>query len=75
MGFWMTRVRRPNGEFSAHFPARGKAENSSSLPLTASVFGAGVAGRFERGSGAGLNGNTVGDAPITPSRCLVRIGQ
>src|SRR5450830_1335764 len=50
MGFWMTRVRRANDEFSAHFPSRGKAKNSSRLPMTASAFGSGVFGRFERGS-------------------------
>ncbi len=53
MGFWMTRVRRANDEFSAHFPSRGKAKNSSRLPMTASAFGSGVFGRFERGSAVG----------------------
>src|SRR5450830_1685353 len=46
MGFWMTRVRRANDEFSAHFPSRGKAKNSSRLPMTASAFGSGVFGRL-----------------------------
>jgi hypothetical protein len=49
----MTRVQWANGEFSVYFPSRGKAKNSPSLPMTPSAFGAGIFGRFGRGTAVG----------------------
>jgi hypothetical protein len=37
----------------AHFPSRGKAKNSPSLPMMASAFGARVLGHFGHGSAVG----------------------
>jgi hypothetical protein len=49
----MAPVRWADGEFSTHFPSRGKAKNSLSLPMAASALGAGILGRFGRGSAVG----------------------
>src|SRR5208337_4028392 len=53
MGFWTTRIRWADGEFSADFPSHGKAKNSASRPMTASAFGAGVFRHFGPSSAVG----------------------